>query len=263
MRSQHKTVKPTNHQAQLNKLIEKMLKDLPSSTRNIFEKLQKSSTPAICPIHNDNCSCCGMSLPVSLVYDVKGSKEIYQCPTCARILFAPAEDSPVLTTSTTSKYGQRKVGIACYSSPELMISELEATSCEAAITELSHCLKEHGFIKNEKQLIELAMEREAIISTAVDHNAAFPHVRGVEGGGLTFAFGKSSKGFQFDPTDGERTHLVFFIVIPTAASAFYLKLLAGLTESLRSDKNREKMLAADSPAKLWKVLTQVTRKTIK
>jgi mannitol/fructose-specific phosphotransferase system IIA component (Ntr-type) len=65
----------------------------------------------------------------------------------------------------------------------------------------------------------------------------------VEGGGLTLALGVSRKGIAFDGADAKPTHLVFFIVIPIAASAFYLKLLAGLAETFVKVENRKAILA--------------------
>ena len=52
------------------------------------------------------------------------------------------------------------------------------------------------------------------------------------------------------------------MVIPTAASAFYLKILAGLAETLMDEEAREKLLCEDTPEKLWKALVKVTRATI-
>ena len=60
-------------------------------------------------------------------------------------------------------------------------------------------------------LIEEALRREAILSTAVDHGLAFPHVRGVEGGGLALALGVSEKGIDFGGLAKSKTRLVFFI----------------------------------------------------
>jgi len=82
------------------------------------------------------------------------------------------------------------------------------------------------------KLIEAALRREAILSTAVDHGLAFPHVRNVEGGGLTLAMGITAKPIQWTMDGEPATRMVFFMAIPTAASAFYLKLLSGLMETL-------------------------------
>jgi len=54
------------------------------------------------------------------------------------------------------------------------------------------------------------------------------------------------------------------MVIPTATSAFYLKLLSGLSQTFRDIESRDALLAAaDDPEALWKALIKSTRKTIK
>ena len=124
-------------------------------------------------------------------------------------------------------------------------------------------MEAEGFIEGTGQLVEAALQREAILSTAVDHGLAIPHVRGVEGGGLTLAMGLSHAGIKWHDDAEELTHVVFFIVIPTAASAFYLKLLAGLAETFTDAEAREAILAETDAEALWKTLVKVTRKTVK
>ena len=75
--------------------------------------------------------------------------------------------------------------------------------------------------------------------------------------------GLSPKGIPFDTTKKTLTHIVFFMLIPTAASVFYLKLLAGLTETFMKADARKAILAEKDPEKLWKVLVKITRATIK
>jgi len=101
-----------------------------------------------------------------------------------------------------------------------------------------------------------------MISTAVESGLAFPHVRNVEGGSLTFALGLKESGLKFGSPDGELTKIVFFIVIPTPASAFYLRLLAGLVNTFRTAKARNALLKSGTPEKMWQTLTLLTSETI-
>ena len=55
-------------------------------------------------------------------------------------------------------------------------------------------------------------------------------------------------------------HIVFFMVIPTAASAFYLKLLSTLSRALASEPARQKLVDAPSAERLWKELDKLTQK---
>ena len=52
------------------------------------------------------------------------------------------------------------------------------------------------------------------------------------------------------------------MVIPTAASAFYLKLLAGLTQTFQKKEAREKTVEAKDADKLWKTMLALTKSTI-
>ena len=52
------------------------------------------------------------------------------------------------------------------------------------------------------------------------------------------------------------------MVIPTAASAFYLKLLSGLSQVFQKAENREKLLEAETSEKMWKALVKATRLAI-
>jgi len=79
---------------------------------------------------------------------------------------------------------------------------------------------------------------------------------------LTLGLGLSSKGIKFDGHDKTLSRIIFFVVIPTAASAFYLKVLAGLAETFSDADAREALLEGETSEKLWKLLIKLTKKTI-
>jgi PTS system fructose-specific IIC component len=144
-----------------------------------------------------------------------------------------------------------------------MLPTLKATERDNVIAELAGRMVAEGFVDDGAKLLDEALKREAIMHTAVDNGLAFPHVRGVEGGGLTLALGISRKGIKFDSADRTLSHVIFFIVIPTAASVFYLRLLAGLTQSFLKKESREKLMSSETPEDLWGTLLKATRTTIK
>jgi len=250
------------HLNQLNESISLMTAKLPRDVRVIFEKLHKRDHNVIVPVSEGNCSVCGMKLPSSLMQLVRLGESIQYCPNCSRILYEPASH-PKNVKTQRKRSDPHKPGVSRFSSEELMILDLEATDKDSAIAELSAKMEEEGFVDNGDKLMEEALRREAVCSTAVDHGLAFPHVRAVEGGGLTLALGLSKKGIQFDGVKGENTHIIFFLLIPVAASSFYLKLLAGLTETFMKDDAREALLSAETQKKLWKAFLKVTKKNIK
>ncbi|MGD9874135.1 MAG: PTS sugar transporter subunit IIA [Kiritimatiellia bacterium] len=262
-RAQQEAVVSNPQFAELDASIEALKKKLPPDIFSKFMKLQQKSHVAIVPIANGRCSACAMQLPISLVQIVAASAKVTTCPTCARILFMPSETLPQRISSRTKRFEVPKVGIARFTSPNLMMPQIEAATRDEAIEEIAMKLQAEQFVDDGIKLRDAAIAREAIISTAVEHGIAFPHVRGIEGGGLTLALATSKKGIRCESSGKNLTRIIFFMLIPTGASAFYLKLLAGLTGSFQKKENRDKLLDADTPEKLWKALTSTTRTTVK
>lgn len=259
-RDQQEASMPGNRLTTLDASIQTLLGELPDEIRSHFVKMHKKANLAIVPIASGVCSACGMAIPVSQVHAVHAADAIYQCPSCARFLFYP-EAAPRRLSQRRRRSEPPQVGMARFSSPALMVTQLTATDRDGAVAELCQKMESEGFVDNAIRLTEEALRREAIASTAVDHGLAFPHVRGVEGGGLTLALGLSRKGIKFGSAKN-LTRVVFLIVIPTAASAFYLRLLSGLTQSFRDEEARELLLKAETADDLWKALNKATRISI-
>lgn len=246
--------------AQLDASIQSLTGQLSDDIRLNVGKLQKRDPLFIVPVTNSVCAGCGMHLPTSLVQVVRQGHQVSVCPTCTRILFHP-ETALRRVNAPASRVGPRKIGIQRFSDMSLMIPQLEAHERDEAIREMTAKLREEGFVEENGRLCEEAIRRETIVSTAIEHGLAFPHVRGVEGGGLTLALGMSRKGVKFG-SPRKLTRLIFFMVIPTAASAFYLKLLAGLATTFDTEEAREKLLAETTPEAMWKTLCKLTRPSI-
>ena len=261
-RAQQSATTPNARLEHLDKAIATMRGELPEDLGRQVERLLKKSFVAIVPISNGICTGCGMAIPISMVHAVHAAESLYNCPNCARLLYYPENPLPRRSGAQKSRFDAPKVGLNRFSAPELMIPNLSGTDRDSVISEMCAKLAETGFVENGEVLVEQAFRREAIMSTAVDMGLAFPHVRGVEGGGLTLALGVSKDGVQFGPDQRGLTNIVFFMVIPTAASAFYLKLLSGLTEAFGAKEARESLLAAETPEKLWKALLHATKNTI-
>jgi len=244
----------------LEKSIEVMSADVPQQIKSHFNRLLQKHPEAIVPVANGLCTGCGMSLTKSLVNSVHKADGMHRCPNCARFLYYP--EQLVARERTSRVYGEaRKTGISRYTSPELMIANLEGSSGEEALRELCTRMADEAFVEDGNLLLDLALQREAIVSTAVDNGLAFPHVRGVEGGGLSMAVGISRKGVKFGGPGRTLTRIFFFVVIPTATSAFYLKLIAGLARTFREKEARDLLLEAKTEEDLWKALIKSTKKT--
>jgi PTS system nitrogen regulatory IIA component len=246
---------------QLEKSIAKIRAQLPPEVADRYDRLQKHYPLAVVPLANGSCSRCGLAVPIAVVNAAKAGDQLQYCPHCGRFLFFP---------DTVARQPKKKletkrpveVGIARFSAANLMVPKLEASTLEGVIGELAKTLGEGGFVEDPATLTELALRREAIVSTAVEHGLAFPHVRDVEGGGLTFAVGMKEKGIKFGAHEDHLSKIFFFIVIPTPATAFYLRLLAGLVRTFESTEARKELLDCDTPDQMWKTLVKLTKTTV-
>ena len=262
-KEQRATASPQSNLALLDKNIDAMKKCVEPKVLAEFDRLQKKSPIAIVPMEQGRCTGCNMTLPVSLVHQVHAAEAIYHCPSCARLLFfRDAESSAKNIRPPRKRTEAPKTGIAKFSSDALMIPDLQGTDAESVIRELAGVLKEAKYIDDADKLVKAALEREAIDSTALENGCAFPHARGIEGGALSFAMGIAKKPIAFDSRQKASTQIVILMVIPTAASAFYLRLIAGFNRVLMVEKNRTALLGVDSAEKMWKLLVKMTAKDI-
>lgn len=258
-RDEHHQTGDGSHLDSLNDSIDALRQKLDAQVSGLFERLYKKSHIVISAMSNNCCAVCGMQVPIAQGQQVRMAQHLVTCSSCGRILFAADGDAP-RNVSESPDRDNPKTGISRFSAEELMVANLGAVTREEAIEILAKAMESNKFIANADTLVSQALERESILSTAIGDALAFPHVRGVEGGGLTLAMGISQEGIDWD---GEKVHIVFLSAIPVAVSAFYLRLMSGLTQAFSKEANRKAVIsAADSPA-LWKALQKATRTTVK
>ena len=258
-RDEHNQTGDGSHLDALNDSIAALQQKLAPQMAGVYDRLYKKNHIVISAMTNNCCAVCGMQVPIAQVQQVRLGQHLVTCSSCGRILFAADEDA-VVNTSEAPDRDNPKTGISRFSAEELMIAGMDAKTREDAIAQLAEAMEGNGFISSADNLVAAALERESVLSTAIEGGIAFPHVRGVEGGGLTLAMGVSRKGIDWD---GEKVHIVFLSAIPVAVSAFYLRLMAGLSQSFAKDANRKAVIDAKDSASLWKALQKATRTAVK
>lgn len=243
----------------LNESIAAMQDKLEPQVKGVYDRLYKKSHIVMAAMSNGCCAACGMQVPIAQGQQVKLAQHLVTCSSCGRILFEVEEDA-ARNVADKGVRDEVKTGISRFSAEELMVVGLGACTREESISKLAAAMEAGHFISNADSLVTAAMDREAMLSTAMGEGLAFPHVRGVEGGSLTLALGVSKEGIDWA---GEKVHMVFLSAIPVAVSAFYLRMMSGLSQSFNKSSNREAALAAGTPAELWRTLVKATRSTVK
>jgi mannitol/fructose-specific phosphotransferase system IIA component (Ntr-type) len=231
--------------------------ELPPALAGLFDRLCDRYELPVVPMVLRTCSGCLMALPEVLVQDVRRGEALQRCPNCGRILYV--DDSARVLTARPRDREEASAGIGLYSSAALMLPRTRARTRDDAIGALANLMSEAGYVEAAAPVVEAALAREAVATTAVGSGLAFPHARGVGGGTLTLALGTKPKGIDFGAPDGFRTKLVFLMVVPPAAGAVYLHVLSSIARTLRMAQERNLLLSKKAPEELWEVLEQLTR----
>ena len=258
-RDEHHQTGDGSHLDALNDSIAALQQKLDPQVAGLYDRLYKKNHIVISAMTNNCCAVCGMQVPIAQGQQVRLAQHLVTCSSCGRILFAADEDA-ARNVSEAPDHDNPKTGISRFSAEDLMVVDLGSVSREEAIAKLAGVMEQAKFISSAENLVTAALERESVLSTALGDGLAFPHVRGVEGGGLTLALGISKEGIDWA---GEKVNIVFLSAIPVAVSAFYLRLMSGLMQAFSKDAGRKAVMAATDSAALWKALQKATRATVK
>jgi mannitol/fructose-specific phosphotransferase system IIA component (Ntr-type) len=245
------------HLSELQEQITSLHQQLDAPIDSLFERLSDRYELPVVPMVLRTCSGCLMSLPEVLVQDLRRGESLQRCPNCGRILYI--DDTVQLVREPQPDRAQGTSGISMYSSSALMMPRMKARKKEDAIRGLAELMAGTGYIKDPERVVEAALRRESLATTAIGSGLAFPHARGVGRETLGLALGTKLKGIEFGAPDGFRTKLVFLMVVPPAAGAVYLHVLSSIALSLRSAPERNALLACTEPGELWDALEQLTR----
>ncbi len=245
------------HLSELQNQTDTLLQDLPAPIDSLFERLSDRYELPVVPMVLRTCSGCLMALPEVLVQDLRRGDSLQRCPNCGRILYI--DDSVHVAREPQPGRAPGTSGISLYSSTALMMPRMRARTKKDAIQDLAGLMAETGYIEDPDRVVQAALRRESLATTAIGSGLAFPHARGVGRQTLTLALGTKLKGIDFGAPDGFRTKLVFLMVVPPAAGAVYLHVLSSIALSLKTARERNALLACTDPEALWEVLAQLTR----
>jgi mannitol/fructose-specific phosphotransferase system IIA component (Ntr-type) len=140
---------------------------------------------------------------------------------------------------------------------DLFIPEIAAADKKGALRELVDTLVRSQRIKEGDILLQMLEQREHLGSTGIGRGVAVPHGRTLAISRLAVVFGRSEKGIDFDAMDGKPVHLVFLTVAPPQErNNLYLPVLGKIVETVKSAKNRRRLLAAGSFDEVAEVLEE-------
>ncbi|MGZ8940142.1 MAG: PTS sugar transporter subunit IIA [Limisphaerales bacterium] len=137
-----------------------------------------------------------------------------------------------------------------------IITELNATTRWEAIDELIHRLVECGKIKpeNREQIAAVVKKRETSMSTGIGFGIGIPHASTDLIYEVVGAFGRSSKGVNFDALDNQPVHLVMLFLVPQGQFQKHLHTLANIAKRLHNKDFRSALEQAPDADAMIKII---------
>jgi nitrogen PTS system EIIA component len=144
--------------------------------------------------------------------------------------------------------------------PAAIVPEMRANSKPEALQELAAVLAKIHPNLDQERLVEVLLEREELGSTAIGEGIAIPHGKLPGIGGVVAAFGRSTRGIDFDSLDGSPTRLFFLLVAPEDSAGVHLKALARISRLLKDRAFRERLFAGTTREALFATIREEDEK---
>jgi len=146
-------------------------------------------------------------------------------------------------------------------SPECIKPQLEGTTKEEVFKELISLLTDRYGLACADEILSAVCEREKKMSTGIREGIAVPHGKSQHLQGIYGVMGISAEGIDYDALDGGKVRLVFLIVGSESESVQHLELLKELALCVEHEEFYERILKAETPGRINKVLSEYETRT--
>jgi len=138
-----------------------------------------------------------------------------------------------------------------------IVLELASKNKVEVLRELVAALRDSNVELDIEEVVRVLVEREKLGSTGIGEGVAIPHgkVDGIKR--VVGAFGRSSKGIDFDSLDGTPVKLFFLLLAPTDSTGSHLKALAKASKMLKSQPLRDRLLQASDREEVIRVMKEI------
>jgi PTS system nitrogen regulatory IIA component len=132
-------------------------------------------------------------------------------------------------------------------------ANLNAETKEQVLEEMTDVMLRAAPLDRE-QVLSVLQERERLGSTGIGSGVAIPHGKIADIDQMYLAFGRSTKGVDFDSMDGKMAHLFFLLIAPEESVSTHLKTLARISKLLKKQDVRTELLEADNAEDIYKII---------
>jgi PTS system nitrogen regulatory IIA component len=139
---------------------------------------------------------------------------------------------------------------------DLILEEIEAIDKQGVLREFARLLKSRNRVEDEEKLVRILLERESLGSTGIGDGVAIPHAKLSMCSDMIVAFGRSSRGVEFQAMDSKPVTLFFLLVTPEDKPGDHLKVLARISRIVRNPALRESLRTAPHRQELQRLISQ-------
>lgn len=125
--------------------------------------------------------------------------------------------------------------------------EIRGRTKPAVIEELLDLLVATGQVRDRKAALHALMEREAKMSTGMQHGLALPHAKTEAVDRLIGAIGICREGVDFQSLDGLPATIFVLTLSPLSRTGPHIQFLAEIGRILNGEEARRKILEARTP----------------
>jgi PTS system nitrogen regulatory IIA component len=128
---------------------------------------------------------------------------------------------------------------------EKLVCFLDVESQAEAISRLVDCLDVANQLIDKEVFHRAILEREKIVSTGIGIGVAIPHAKLAGYEDFFIAIGiQKGRGIEWHALDGAPVRIIFMIGGPESRQTEYLKILSHLTNAIKDEERRKKLLKA-------------------
>ena len=165
--------------------------------------------------------------------------------------FVERADLAILERTNRKKEGIVK--ISNYLDVDLVVF-LQAESRDDAIQILVDELSKSGKLLEKKTFFKAILDREKIVSTGIGMGVALPHAKLKDLKEFFVIIGiQKNQGLDWKAIDKAPVRIIFMIGGPDDRSSEYLQILSRLTQAIKDEEIRKKLLKASSSEEVIKL----------
>ena len=143
-----------------------------------------------------------------------------------------------------------------FTESKLLVPQLEASTKETALVELSKRLADAGRVDNADAFLSAVLDHDAL-APAVFEEIAIALARGRPVKELSFALGLSSHAIRWDATGAPAVDAVFLFAVPQSAGELYLSLVLTLSSFISDTAAFSALKRCTEPEQMLDVLNAV------